>query len=176
MNGKRRGFTLIEMVMVAVLSAFVLGTAIAATAMVTGLSTITSREVDFYRELGRLANAFRDDVHRAKDVRVTNGDTLVGAKPDGAVICEMELMDGQVARYLTQHGLLREVRQDNKLVAHEGFELDRGQRVRVERREKDSHVFIHLFVYGSPLFEKGDRAAAKDRVWEIQAAVGRDRL
>ena len=176
MNRKRRGYTLIEMVMIAVLSAFVLGTAIAATAMVTGLSTITGREVDFYRELGRLANAFRDDVHRATEVTVKSAETLVGSNPGGTVICEMKLGDGRVARYLTQNGLVREVRQDNKLMAREGFELDRGQRVRVERREKDSHVFAHLFVYGSPLFEKGDRNSARDRVWEIRAAVGRDQL
>ncbi len=176
MNRNRRGYTLIEMVAVAVLSTFVLGAAVATTALVTGVSTSTSREIDFYRELARLANAFRGDVHRARVVTATNTGVALKTPLDGTVIGEIKLTDGRSVRYVVRQSLTREVHHNGKLVARDGFELQRGQRVRMESRQENGRVFVHLYVLGTPVFDKGDQSAASGRVWEVQAVVGRDLL
>ncbi len=174
-SNKRRGYTLIEMVAVAVLSTFILGAAVATTALVTGVSTSTSREIDFYHELARLANSFRSDAHRARAVDATSTEGVVKVPGDGAIIGEMKLADGRSVRYVVGQRLMREVYQDGKLVARDGFEFQRGHRVRMEKREKNGRVFVHLSVVGAPVFDKGDQLAA-GRVWEVQAVVGRDLL
>jgi len=176
MTCKRRGYTLIEMVVVAVLSALVLGTAVAATALVVGMSGIVSREVDSYHDLARLATVFRNDAHQATKLTTANIEATVGFTTDGTIVSEMELPDGKSVRYRVHDGLIREVLQDGRLVARDGFDLDHGQRVLVKTYEENSQMFAHLIVFGSRILDRGDEAASQQQTWEVYTAVGRDRV
>lgn len=176
MTSNRRGHTLIEMVIVAVLSALVLGTAVAATALVTGVSGIVSREVDYYHDLTRLATAFRQDAHQATEISAIASEVTIGDFSEGATISEMKLVDGRTVRYRVHNGLIREVLRDEKLVAREGFNLDRRQRVLVRTHEENPYTFVDLVVIGAPSFDKGDEAANQQRVWEVHSLLGRDRV
>lgn len=176
MTCKRHGHTLIEMVVVAVLTALVLGTAVAATALVTGMSGIVSREIDSYHDLARLATVFRNDAHQAMKLSVTNAEVTIGSTANGTILLEMELLDGRTVRYRVHDGLIREVLQDGKPVARDGFDLDRGQRVLVQTHEENNQVFVHLVIVGARVLDKGDEPASQQQIWEVQTAVGRDRL
>lgn len=176
MTCKRRGSTLIEMVVVAVLSALVLGTAVAATALVVGMSGVVSREVDSYHDLARLATVFRNDAHQATKFTTANIEATVGSTADATIISEMELFDGRTVRYRVQDNLIREVLQDGKVVARDGFSLNQGQRVLVKTHDEKSQMFVHLIVFGSPLQDGGDAAAHQQQSWEVHTAVGRDRV
>lgn len=173
----RRGFTLIEAVIVSTLAAVILGLAVAATGAVSALSLSTSREADLHHELLRLASAFRDDVHRSEKVVAAHAEAVAVNQVAGepVVLCELALAGGGRVRYLLQNGLLREMQTADGKLARDGFALSSGQEVMIQTT-KDGAETVALLVRGTSAVSLAERAAGRGRVWQVRATLGRDRL
>ncbi|WP_347243588.1 hypothetical protein [Thermogutta sp.] len=172
----RQGFTLLEMTLVSVVSIILLAVAVALTGVVMGLSSVTSRQLEGERVLGRLSLVFRKDVHQAESITIPQENKTISLREDDQIICELRLPHQEIVRYRVHRGILRERVRDGGVVGREGFPLDLRGRVQI-RQENDG---IHTRAVMMLELGAGDPITRQERdphrTWQIVAYVGRDQL
>jgi type II secretory pathway component PulJ len=172
----RRGFTLLEMTLVSVISIVLLAMAVALTGVVMGLSSVTSRQVEGERTLGRLSLVFRKDVHQAEGVIIPKPEKTISLADKDELICELRLPRQEIVRYRVHGGILRERVGDGGVVTREGFPLDPRYRVGLRQESDGTHTRAVLTLeLGAADPVTGQERGAR-RTWQILAYVGRDQL
>lgn len=174
MTARRPGFTILEMVLVSVISMVILAMAVGITGLMVGVTSVSHRQLDTQRALERLSHLFREDVHRA--IGVTVPDKMQGAslEENDHLLCELTTAAGDQVRYRVSRGLLREKLQAGKIVAVEAFPLDPRYRIKVFRIDSHGKPLIGLTMQMQILDLASGRLVGKERLWQVVACLGRD--
>jgi len=172
----RRGFTLLEMTLVSVVSIILLAMAVTLTGIVMGLSSVTSRQVEGERVLGRLSLVFRRDVHQAESITLPQDEKAVSLAEKDRMICELRLPHQEIVRYRIHGGILRERVRDGDVVAREGFPLDPRYRVAIHQESDGIQTRAVMTLELAAADPTTGHARGPRRTWQVLAYVGRDRL
>ncbi|GIX01728.1 MAG: hypothetical protein KatS3mg112_0665 [Thermogutta sp.] len=172
----RRGFTLLEMTLVSVVSIILLAMAVTLTGIVMGLSSVTSRQVEGERVLGRLSLVFRRDVHQAESITLPQDKKAVSLAEKDRMICELRLPHQEIVRYRIHGGILRERVRDGGVIAREGFPLDPRYRVAIHQESDGIQTRAVMTLELAAADPTTGHARGPRRTWQVLAYVGRDRL
>jgi len=172
----RRGFTLLEMTLVSVASIILLAMAVTLTGIVMGLSSVTSRQVEGERVLGRLSLVFRRDVHQAESITLPQDEKAVSLAEKDRMICELRLPHQEIVRYRIHGGILRERVRDGGVIAREGFPLDPRYRVAIHQESDGIQTRAVMTLELAAADPTTGHARGPRRTWQVLAYVGRDRL
>lgn len=170
---KHRGFTLLEMTLVSVVSVVVVAIAVAATGLMISASSLTQRQMQTEESLERLAAVFRDDAHRASEVTIPEGISSVPLQETDRVLCQFR-QGNTVVRYRVSGGLLREeVGRDGSL-RRDMFLLDRRSAVSVWTTQSEGKTGVWLKVTLKVADLESGKLVGKERLWCVFAHLGRD--
>jgi hypothetical protein len=162
----RRGFTLIETLVVVTGVAMMIGACALMLQLVVRLNASTQDRFRAAVSLDRLARQLRDDVHRCGRALMVPAETTPG-KPAGLHLViepdhliEYEVRPSNVVRNESRRG---------KMVRHESFFLQRGRAAHFEDRKRGSVRLVAFVVTQLP----GRSGTDPPRPLEIVAAPGK---
>lgn len=157
---RRRGYSLIEMIVVMIAITLVMGLGAATLQGVLTMEGRARREAAELADLERVANAFRDRAHAAQGHR---------AVPEGAT----EGLEGLVLTFEDGGTLEYRVKDERLLIVREVIGAGtRTERARLPKGSRPSLALVRVDGAWLAVLIVED-ARAPDRAWRIEAALGR---
>jgi len=165
---RRRGYSLIEILVVIATGAAMMGVALGLLGMLIRLEQASRREVQEETVMNRLADQFRRDVHAADRLAVASAPGVADLPP----VWQFPLEAGHVVEYRAEQGeLVRIERRDDKVLKQESFSLPAEARVSIDPAGDALPGIVSLRIAGTGIRPPGpawrgarvDAELAKDR-------------
>jgi prepilin-type N-terminal cleavage/methylation domain-containing protein len=162
---RRRGFTLIEVIVVMMAGALVLGLCVGLIHLLVGLDRAGRAHMNERTAVARLAQTFRDDVRAA-----VAAEPAAGAGGPGRRLV-LKRPDGREVEYLVEEGaVLRAEREGEKVRHRDTFRLSRREAARLDVQPSEGLTVVALG------FEA--RADRKDKgayhAYRVESVLGQD--
>lgn len=174
MRARHAGFTILEMILVSVISMVVLAMAVGMTGLMVGVASVSHRQLEAERTLERVSRLFREDVHQAIRVTIPEPVRELALDQTDRLLCELTVTTGEKVRYRVSSGLVREKLEADRIVSIEAFPLDPRYRVGIVRLEDHGKPLIALTVQMRVMEPGSGRLKGKERIWRTVASPGRD--
>jgi len=157
---RRRGKTLLEMVVIISIMGLIIGMSATGLATLFRLRQQLTRDSEQARSLARLGTRLRLDAHEATAVAVDGG-------------CLLMLPDGSAIQYsIDAPNIVREVKRDGTVVHRDRFLLARSAAAEFSRGGGSANGLIRLHI--RPIEVRG-RKSEMPRTMTIEAVVGLNR-